>query len=194
MRCGAFGDDRAFPFAVVLVTFLATLRFGPVLGNPSPPIRLGYRGVSRGTAPRAPPGRAGPGSFEEHHAVRGFSTTPAEASRRLRDPGHDRLRPLGHPPSLDEQSGAAVGQATWSSPSSTARKSTCPTSPSMNQKRQTGQPLHVLRRPVRRPQLLRRDLTRAELVDALILEHEADRLGIPGTRRPSRRDWIEQQT
>ena len=35
--------------------------------------------------------------------------------------------------------------------------------------------------------------TRAELIDALILEHEADRLGIPATSAFAR-DWIDQQT
>jgi hypothetical protein len=35
--------------------------------------------------------------------------------------------------------------------------------------------------------------TRAELIDALILEHEADRLGIPDSSAFAR-DWIEQQT
>ena len=35
--------------------------------------------------------------------------------------------------------------------------------------------------------------SRAELIDALILEHEADRLGVPSTSAFAR-DWIEQQT
>jgi hypothetical protein len=36
-------------------------------------------------------------------------------------------------------------------------------------------------------------LSRAELIDALILEHEADRLGIPGSAEFGR-EWIDQQT
>ena len=144
------------------------------------------KGGMHGTTPRRPVSPA----IEEPHAVRGLSPPPAQAARHLRDPRHVRFRPLrqlAQAAQLEHLAAGPEGRRTSTASRSTAASSTSwPGSGYRANAFISGLAQFM-------PRELFGGMKDRDLVDALILQHEADRLGIPA-RPEMGREWLKQIT